>query len=197
MRQNNPKITIRPVYFGMLLLSAAVMILAVRLTATSDLDSLKVAAEQGDAEAQFNLGVMYDTGEGIPKNPAEAVRWYRMAAEQGDAKAQFYLGVMYHTGEGVPENDAEAVRWYRMAAEQGDADAQYNLGLMYDTGEGVPEAYVQAYAWYNIAAAQGNETAKENLESVIYMMTTADITKAQELSREYWKAYGPNRASSE
>ena len=143
------------------MLSAAVMILAVRLTATSDLDSLKVAAEQGDADAQYNLGHMYDTGEGIPKNPAEAVRWYRMAAEQGLA------------------------------------DAQNNLGRMYDTGEGVPEDYVQAYAWYNIAAAQGNETAKENLEIITTEMSTAGITKAQELSREYWKAYGPGRGESE
>ena len=161
MAQINPKITIRSVYFGMLLLSAAVIVLAVRLTATSDLNSLKAAAEQGDATAQFNLGLMYDTGKGGPQN---------------------------HT---------EAVRWYRMAAEQGLADAQFNLGYMYDTGEGVPGDHVQAYAWYEIAASQGDEMAKKNLESVIYMMTTADITKAQELSSEYWEAYGPNRASSE
>ena len=57
MGQINPKITIRSVYFGMLLLSVAVMILAVRLTVASELDSLKADAEQGDAEAQFYLGV--------------------------------------------------------------------------------------------------------------------------------------------
>ena len=56
---------------------------------------------------------------------------------------------------------------------------------------------MQAYAWFNIAAAQGNETAKENLEIITKEMSTAGITKAQELSREYWEAYGPNRASSE
>ena len=120
-----------------------------------------------------------------------------MAAEQGLARAQFNLGYMYDAGEGVPKNDAEAVRWYRMAAEQGDADAQLNLGYMYDVGEGIPKDYVQAYAWYNIAAAQGDETAKENLEYITKNMMTADIAKAQELSLEYWEAYGPNRASSE
>ena len=106
------------------------------------------------------------------------------------------LGLMYDTGEGVPQNDAEAVRWYRMAAEQGHAKAQVNLGVMYYTSEGIPKDYVQAYAWFNIAAAQGNETAKENLEIITKEMSTAGITKAQELSREYWEAYGPNRASS-
>ena len=133
MAQINPEITIRPVYFGMLLLSAVVMVLTVRLTVASELDSLEVAseqdslkaaAEQGDAWAQLSLGYMYADGEGVPQNDTEAVRWYRMAAEQGNAWAQTILGFMYATGEGVSENDAEAVRWYRMAAEQGNAWAQ-------------------------------------------------------------------------
>ena len=147
MTRINPKITIRSVYFGMLLLSAAVMILTVRLAVADELvDALKADVEQGDADAQYILGYMYDTGEGVPQNHTEAVRWYRMAAEQGLASAQVNLGVMYDTGEGVPENDTEAVRWYRMAAEQGLASAQVNLGYMYDAGESILKDYVQAYA---------------------------------------------------
>ena len=197
MARIKPNITIRPVYFGMLLLSAVVMISAVRLTIASELDSLKETAEQGDITMQTFLGYMYYYGSGVPQNDAEAVRWYRMAAEQGDVDAQSILGLMYHTGRGVPKNDIEALRWFRIAAEQGDASAQFGLGLMYDTGRGVPKDYVQAYAWYNIAAAQGHEKAKEFLPEITKEMTTADITKAQELSREFWEAYGPNRASSE
>ena len=98
-----------------------------------------MAAEQGLAQAQHNLGVMYVNGEGVPQNSAEAARWSRMAAEQGLAQAQFNLGLMYAKGDGVPKDHAEAVRWYRMAAEQGDAKAQYNLGVMYVNGEGVPQ----------------------------------------------------------
>ena len=120
-----------------------------------------------------------------------------MAAEQGLVEAQFSLGFIYDNGNGVPQNDTEAVRWYRMAAEQGLAKAQSSLGYMYATGEGIPKDYVQAYAWSNIAASQGDEPAKENLEIITKEMTTAGIAKAQELSREYWEAYGPNRASSE
>ena len=74
------------------------------------LEGCRALAEQGDAAAQFNLALMYDTGEGVPEDDAEAVRWYRMAAEQGEAAMQFNLGVMCANGEGVPENDAEAVR---------------------------------------------------------------------------------------
>ena len=84
-----------------------------------------------------------------------------------------------------------------MAAEQGFADAQLKLGYVYAIGHGVPKDYVQAYAWFNIAAAQGHEKAKEYLKEITKEMPTADITKAQELSREYWEAYGPNRTSSE
>jgi len=74
-----------------------------------------------DAEAQFNLAVKYATGDGVPKNDAEAVKWYRKAAEQGEVTAQSNLGAMYHNGDGVPKNDAEAAKWYRKAALQLDA----------------------------------------------------------------------------
>ncbi len=160
--------------------------------AADDLEALKRAAEQGDALAQFNLGVMYVKGEGVPEDDAKAVYWYRKAAEHGDALAQFNLGVMYANGEGVPEDDAKAVYWYRKAAEQGDASAQYNLGLKYGKGEGVPEDYVQAYAWWSIAAAQGHDGAQNNKEILATLMTPAQIAEAQKLSREYWEAYVTN-----
>ena len=87
-------------------------------------------------------------------------------------------------GEGVPEDDATAVKWYTKAAEQGNAGAQFNLGVMYGNGEGVPENNVLAYMWWNLAAAQGDERAKENKGKLQGMMTPADISKAQKLSRE-------------
>ena len=69
----------------------------------------KPLAEQGDAEAQYNLSLMYRKGKGIPEDDAKAVHWYRKAAELGLAKAQSNLGVRYANGEGVPEDDAKAV----------------------------------------------------------------------------------------
>ena len=115
---------------------------------------------QGDADAQFNLGRMYDTGRGVLQDDAEAVRWYRLAAEQGDVDAQFNLGAMYGTGRGVLQDDAEAARWYRLAAEQGDADAQLNLGVMHDTGLGVFQDDAEAVRWYRLAAEQGDADAQ-------------------------------------
>ena len=78
---------------------------------TPELDELRALAEQGHASAQSNLGLMYATGQGVPQDDTEAVRWFRLAADQGLAGAQSNLGAMYDIGEGVPEDDAEAVRF--------------------------------------------------------------------------------------
>ena len=117
-------------------------------------------AEQGYAGAQYNLGVMYNKGHGVPQDYAEAARWYRKAAEQGNAGAQFNLGVMYDKGQGVPQDYAEAVKWYRKAAEQGVAEAQFNLGFMYRNGLGIPQDYAEALRWYRKAAEQGDARAQ-------------------------------------
>jgi TPR repeat protein len=82
---------------------------------------------------------MYKYGKGVPKDYAEAVKWFRKAAEQGHAKAQYFLGTMYETGsKGVPQDYAEALRWYRKAAEQGHADAPYNVAALNRRNKSVP-----------------------------------------------------------
>jgi hypothetical protein len=123
----------------------------------------RLAADQGDASAQNNLGVMYENGRGVPQDYKEAVKWYRLAADQGDASAQYNLGEMYENGRGVPQDYKEAVKWYRLAADQGVASAQYNLGVMYYEGRGVPQDYREAANWYRLAAEQGDAYAQNNL----------------------------------
>lgn len=141
-------------------------------------------AEQGDAAAQFNLGLTY----GLAQDYAEAVKWYRKAAEQGYAQAQHNLGAIYDNGSGVPQNYAEAVKWYRRAADQGHASAQKELGNMYAYGLGVPQDYVQAHKWYNLAAAHDPGTgAAVNRALVAHKMSPVQIAEAQRLARE-WKA---------
>ena len=80
-------------------------------------------AEKGDASAQNNLGIMYEEGQGVAQNYAEAVRWYRKAADQGHPLGQNSLGFMYEKGFGVAQNYSEAMRWYRKAADQGEPGA--------------------------------------------------------------------------
>lgn len=130
---------------------------------TESVATYQLAAENGDAEAQFNLGRMYDEGHGVPRNPYEAVKWYRLAADQGHALGEANLGVMYMSGEGVPKDLAEAVRWFRLAAEQGDSTGQCNLGSMYGSGSGVPRDDTEAAKWYRLAAMQGNALGQSNL----------------------------------
>lgn len=120
-----------------------------------------------DPSRQFDLGLKYYNGYGVPKNDAEAVKWYRKAADQGYASAQSNLGVMYAKGEGVAENDAEAVKWYRLAAEQGNAIAQFNLGRMYAYGEGVARDIVTAQNWWSKAVSSDDESLKSAVNYAI------------------------------
>ena len=154
-----------------------------------DIEQLRKDAEQGDADAQFSLGVMYDNGEVVSQDYQEAVGWFRMAAEQGNVAAQCNLGLMCANGQGVPQDYQEAVSWYRKAAEQGNADAQYNLGVMYTNGQGVPQDYVQAHKWVNLAASvsTGEVAEKSRIlrDKLAEKMTASQIAEAQRLAREW------------
>ena len=83
----------------------------------------KPIAEQGDAKAQFNLGVMYAKGQGVTQDYKEAEKWYRKAAEQGYADAQYNLGLMYGKGQGVLQDNVYAHMWFNIAASNGYAAA--------------------------------------------------------------------------
>ena len=121
------------------------------------------AAEQGYAEAQNNLGRLYEEGEGIEHDYAGAAYWYRKAAEQNHVTSQFNLAVMYELGHGVPQDLAQAATWYRKAAEQGYAPAQLNLAVMCELGQGMPQDFAEAAAWYREAAESGDDTARNAL----------------------------------
>ena len=141
-------------------LSLAVLSSACSQEQISEQPALVRSAEQGDAVAQAALGLSYATGDGVPQDDGEAVRWYRLAADQGNARAQANLGVSYANGLGVPEDDGEAVRWFRLAADKGDARAQANLGVSYANGLGVPQDESEAVRWFRLAADQGDARAQ-------------------------------------
>ena len=148
------------------------------------LRELKPLAEQGDDDAQFWVGRMYDQGYGVIQNYKTAEKWYTLSAEQGDDDAQYNLGVMYDQGYGVIQYYKTAVKWYTLSAEQGDPDAQYNLALMYYYGDGVIEDNVYAHMWLNISASDGYAKASEARDTIAKKMTSSDISKAQNLARE-------------
>ena len=90
----------------------------------------KPLAEQGNANAQSNLGFMYEDGKGVPQNDKTAVKWYRLAAEQGDADAQYNLGFMYHEGKGVIQDNVYAHIWWNISASQGVKNATKNRDIL-------------------------------------------------------------------
>ncbi len=116
-------------------------------------------ARAGDAEAQATLGWIYETGRGVPRDPARAAKWYERAARQGNSLAQYALAELYSRGRGVPRDIAAAARLYRAAAEGGNASAQYKLGALYETGRGVPRDYRRAAYWYARAGETWAATA--------------------------------------
>jgi S1-C subfamily serine protease len=156
--------------------------------AKDDVEAVKwyrKAAMQGNADAQSNLGACNEHGDGVEQDYVEAVEWYRKAASQNNAIAENNLGGCYASGNGVAKDEVEAVKWFRKAAEQNRASAQFNLGLAYAEGNGVLKNYVEADKWFNLASAQGNKGAKKYLSIVEQSMTPEQISKAQELAREF------------
>jgi len=138
----------------------ATFVLCLPIRASDNIDSIKAKADHGDAKAQDNLGDCYRKGDGVKKNPVEAVKWYRKSADQGDAESQYNLGVCYYKGDGVEKDPVEAVKWYRKSAEQGDVLAQFNLGVCYGKGEGGEMDKVEAYALINLAATPVKDARK-------------------------------------
>ena len=123
-------------------------------------------ARQGDADCQYHLAYDYYLGEGVAKDAAESVKWYRKAAEQGHVLAQRNLGHCYCCGAGVPVDKVEAVKWFRRAAEQGDVSAQHQLAFAYRQGEGVPKDPAELEKWARKAAAGGHANAVAMLKEL-------------------------------
>ena len=131
------------------------------------LQILKPLAEQGNSQAQAMLGLMYDNGHGVNKDPTEALKWYLKAAEQGIPVVQHDVGVKYFQGIGVAQNYQEAAKWWEQAANAGLADSQFNLGLMYYRGLGMKIDYPKAAGLFRKAADAGHGLAQYSL-AVMY-----------------------------
>ncbi len=165
----------------------------VRAAASGDYETAftlwRPLAEAGHVDAQFNLGLMYDNGTGVPRSLETAAVWYRRAAEAGDRTAQSYLGEMYARGQGVEQSFDQAVEWYEKAAFKGDALSQYNLGILYASGKGVPLDDVYAYAWLSVARASG-QPSNGVLEIMASSMSPARKLQAAALTETLMKKCG-------
>ena len=145
-------------------------------------------AEQGNANAQFSLGNMYQFGDGVVKDHKIAARWYKRAAIQGVAKAQYNLGFLFYNSQQLNRDDKIAVKWFRLAAEQGFLLAQTNLGVAYGEGRGIERNDILAYMWLNIAATSGERNAQANIRQIHRRMSKTDLVKARKLATDCVKS---------
>lgn len=123
----------------------------------------KLAAEQGHADAQYNLALQYSEGVGVKQDLAKAAKLYQLAADQGQSEAQASLGSFYERGTCVKKDYGHALKWYRLAAEQGNGLGFANLGKMYLGGRGVKQDAVAASKWFKLGVEQGNDDAQATL----------------------------------
>ncbi|KAJ1461382.1 hypothetical protein M885DRAFT_611658 [Pelagophyceae sp. CCMP2097] len=129
----------------------------------------ELAAAQGHAGAQSELGMLYDQGAGTKIDHKTAAHWYRRAAEQGFPYAQYNLGELFYIGKGVAQSHDEAVRWWRLAAAQGYSKALYNLGACHANGEGVPRDLDEALRCFQRAATKRHARAAAAVAHTIAM----------------------------
>jgi len=148
---------------------------SVGLQAQKTIEDYRVYAEQGDADAQYHLGMHYIRGDNISKDTAQAVYWWRSAAEQGHVEAQYNLGMYYFRNSNVTKDDiTQAVYWFSAAAEQGESRSQYWFGVLYSThfrdftNISRNKARKQGVYWYLKSAEQGNALAQGRL-GYLYM----------------------------
>lgn len=129
----------------------------------AELAALMKGAEEGNAHAQWRLGLMYGSGNGVPKDTSMARYWNSKAVEQGYAAAQHEEGLKYFQGKDAQQDYSLAASWFRKAAEQGEFHSQSQLGSMYLNGQGLPQDFLSAASWFRQAANQGDAGSQASL----------------------------------
>lgn len=125
------------------------------------LNYLMKAADDGNSEAMFTIGRLYEDGLGVNKSYSDALSWYKKAAELSNPNAIFYMGYYYEQGLGGPQNYTEALKWYKKAADLGNEVAMHNIGIMYLNGSGVEKDRSEAIKWMRESAKYGDSFAKK------------------------------------
>jgi len=162
------------------------------------LNAFYVLAKNGDAQAQFNVAMMYENGKGLKANQGEAMYWYEKAAKQDNAAAQYNLAKLYHASA---QTDAFAYKkakyWYEKASKNGMMQAHNNLASLYMEGKGVPKDEKKAFELFEKAANMGDAAAQVNV-AVLYAWgsdTVHDKMKAYENLKKALNA-GKSEASA-
>lgn len=161
--------------------------------------ALVPAAQQGNLQAIYLLGVMSLHGYGTPMNYKEAVRIFKLGAQRNHPNSQVALGVLMIEGIGIPQDHKTASHLLKQAAKNGNTDAQMILGWLYKNGVGVKVNNTIAYALWNYVAAQGSDWARISRDEMYYELTEAELYRGQELSSnlpKLWKSVASDTPQS-
>lgn len=157
---------------------------------TPPLAGFERAAEGGDANAQYQMGMAYLQGDVVKKDLAQAAQWFAMAADQGEDRAQVRLGYLLEFGRGVKRNETAAARLYEQSALQGNTEAQARYAQCLERGAGVKRDLVKAYAFYLLGDRGGNEQAGKAVARLRGQLTEAQQNKAQEMASKVQSTAG-------
>lgn len=148
----------------------------------SNIDTIRILAEQGKADYQYLYGASFEYGWGVDQDSKQAYTWYKKAADQQQKASYNAIGNLYRTGNGVKQNANEALRWYQFGAEVGDAQAMLNVGNCYYFGMGVDKDLPKAVNWWQQSADNGNAFAMAQMGDCYYsgLGVQRDLDKAVE-----------------
>ena len=144
---------------------------------------LRVAADQGIADAQYNLGLLYLDGQGVGKNATEAAALFVKAAQQGQADAALQYGVMVFLGEGVAKNPRIGAEWLLSAARQGNPIAQNRIARVLASGQGLPPDPIEAAKWHLLATKAGR--ADTWLDDFTRSLTIDEMQQAEDRAASF------------
>lgn len=141
-------------------------------------------AANGEAEAQYRLGLMFEQGLGTDVDSRAASNWYEQAAAQQSPPALAALSQLYLTGRGVIQDFKESLRLNEQAAQQGYAPAQHSLGVAYANGVGTFRDPIKAHMWFNLASANGYPAAVSSRQRLASSMAQGEVLRAQDRAKQ-------------
>ena len=140
-----------------------------------------IAAEEGLDLAQYNLGILYFTGQGVDQNFEEAFKWTKASAEQGHLNAQFNLGSLYLEGQGITKDNLQGIEWFTKAAINGHSNAAYSLAKVYQAGEFINKNLIQAHAWAAQSAINDHVDGNQLKIEIESNLSAEEVSQARRL----------------
>ena len=152
-------------------------------------DDIKALADGGHAEAEYKLGVMYITGNSVPKDRKKAIDSFMKSASAGYTKAQYVMGKLYKDGTYIQRSEQKAVLWFSKAAAKGHTKSQYELAVLYAGYRDSEESLIKSYAWFDALNKNGDKKAAAGREEIGRKLNRFQIIEAKRTSENYYRHY--------